>query len=317
VYKLAAGQTREAITNLDAQGRIVQIPNRLARYKAIAEAYLEHPTESLVVSPDNQSRTELNHFIHQALQRTGAVDTREHRVTVLVPRSDMTGADRQWVARYAVGDVIRYSRGSDALGIKSGTYARVTAVDVKANTLSVRLDTAKGIVFNTTRYDPKRLSGVTVYREAERAFAVGDRVQFTAPDKDLRVANRELGVVRRVHRDGAIDIEMDKGQTMGGGPTVTVPSDPRRHLDLGYAVTAYSGQGQTAGYTLVHADTKDRIAVSLWHERTTYVAWSRPRIDLRVFTDNKERLPQVLSREVNQEPALTREQTQEQIRRLA
>jgi hypothetical protein len=33
-------------------------------------------------------------------------------------------------------------------------------------------------------YDPRRLQEVTVYREAERAFATGDRVQFIAPHQD-------------------------------------------------------------------------------------------------------------------------------------
>jgi hypothetical protein len=42
-------------------------------------------------------------------------------------------------------------------------------------------------------YDARRLQGVSVYREAERSFAEGDRVQFTAPSKELHVANRELG----------------------------------------------------------------------------------------------------------------------------
>ena len=43
------------------------------------------------------------------------------------------------------------------------------------------------------RYDPRRLQGVTLYRETEREFSEGDRVQFTAPNRDQRVANRELG----------------------------------------------------------------------------------------------------------------------------
>ena len=44
-------------------------------------------------------------------------------------------------------------------------------------------------------YDPRRLRGVSVYREAERSFAEGDRVQYTAPSKDLHISNRELGTM--------------------------------------------------------------------------------------------------------------------------
>ncbi len=56
---------------------------------------------------------------------------------VLAPRSDMTGADRAWAARYEVGDVVHYVRGSKTLDIKGGSYARVVATDAKANLLTV------------------------------------------------------------------------------------------------------------------------------------------------------------------------------------
>lgn len=51
-------------------------------------------------------------------------------------------------------------------------------------------------------YDPKRLSGVSVYHEEERGISVGDRIQFTAPDKQLGVANRELGKIENIDTDG-------------------------------------------------------------------------------------------------------------------
>ena len=47
-------------------------------------------------------------------------------------------------------------------------------------------------------YDPRRLQGVTVYPDGERAFSEGDRVQFTAPDKALKIADRELGTIDSV-----------------------------------------------------------------------------------------------------------------------
>ena len=43
----------------------------------------------------------------------------------------MTGADRQWAGQYEVGNVVRYSRGSEALKIEAGEHARVSLVDPK------------------------------------------------------------------------------------------------------------------------------------------------------------------------------------------
>ena len=47
-------------------------------------------------------------------------------------------------------------------------------------------------------YDPRRLQGVTVYRDSERTFAQGDRVQLTAPYREQKLANRELGTIERI-----------------------------------------------------------------------------------------------------------------------
>jgi hypothetical protein len=76
------------------------------------------------------------------------------------------------------------SRGSKALGIEVGDYARVERVDAKSNQVIIRTD-ADGAL----SYDPRRLQGVTLYRETERAFAAGDR-QMTAPDRGRGVPKR-------------------------------------------------------------------------------------------------------------------------------
>ena len=42
-----------------------------------------------------------------------------------------------------------------------------------------------------------RLLGISAYRELEREFAIADRLSFTAPDRELSVANRDLGTIER------------------------------------------------------------------------------------------------------------------------
>ena len=55
---------------------------------------------------------------------------------------------------------------------------------------------------NLVTYDPKRLFEVTVYQPVERQFSTGDRIQFTAPQKQLGVANREKGTVEKIAQNG-------------------------------------------------------------------------------------------------------------------
>src|SRR5208283_2141381 len=155
VEQLAHGQVQEAIENLTRQGRVHEIPNREDRLAAIAKAYAGRPYATLVVSPDNRSRQEINERIHLELQSSGRVDEQEYRLTVLVPRQEMTGADRQWAAQYEPGDIVRYTRGSQAVGVKTGEYVHVNGVNRDQNLLTVERENSQHLT-----YDPHRLHGV-------------------------------------------------------------------------------------------------------------------------------------------------------------
>jgi conjugative relaxase-like TrwC/TraI family protein len=304
VEQLARGQVGEAIAGLERQGRIHEVPGHEDRIAAIAKEYAKSPDNTLVVSPDNRSRAEINQAIHAELQAKGVVGREEHRAQVLVPRQDLTGADRIWAARYNPGDVLRYSRGSKETGIGKGEYARVKSVDAPNNRLTVeRKDGTE------QSYDPRRQQGVSVYREQERAFSVGDRVQLTAPLPDLKLANRELGTVEGIGQDGRMSLKMD------GGREAELDSAKNPHLDHGYAVTSHSSQGQTADRVLIHADT-ELGAKDLLNNRMAYVAVSRGAYDAQIFTNDREKLGAALGHDVSHSsahvPEMKPEQKQEQ-----
>ena len=61
-------------------------------------------------------------------------------------------------------------------------------------------------------YDPRRQMGVTAYREQQKAFSAGDRIQFTAPNNDLKIANRELGTVEGIAPNGTMKLKLDSGR---------------------------------------------------------------------------------------------------------
>ena len=214
----------------------------------------------------------------------------KHKLRVLESRQEMTGADRQWAGQYEPGDVLRYSRGSKTQGIKPGEYARVTSVDPKENRLTIERE-----VGTLQTYDPRRLSGVSVHREAEREFSQGDRVQFTAPSCELHVANRDLGTVEHINPNGDLRIRKDSGQEV----RFNVRDPP--HLDYGYAVTSHSSQGQTADRVLIHVDTeKSELLVN---NRFAYVSVSRAQHDAHIYTNDGSKLSRSLSRESSQRTA--------------
>jgi conjugative relaxase-like TrwC/TraI family protein len=293
VEHLSRGQIRDAIQHLEDQGRVHEIPERDERLPAIAREYARYPQGTLVVSPDNQSRREINQIIHGLMQTAGQVDDHEHRMRVLVARQDLTGADRQWAQQYEPGDVVRYTIGSKVLAIQAGEYVQVDQVHAQDNRLTVTRHNGEQVT-----YDPRRLKGVTIYREADRAFARGDRVQFTAPYRERHVANRELGTIEQIDADGHLRLRLDSGRT------VAFTLDAHPHLDYGYAVTSHSSQGQTADRVLVHVDTELRGGAQLVNRRFAYVAVSRGRYDAQIYTNDRAQVGEALSRDVSHRSAI-------------
>jgi ATP-dependent exoDNAse (exonuclease V) alpha subunit len=126
-------------------------------------------------------------------------------------------------------------------------------------------------------------------REGEQAFAVNDRIQFTAsaPNRHQRQAGLFNGATGIIHaiEDARVTVALDAGK--GAAPRVvsfTVGAnadagefDAIRH---GYAGTIYKAQGRTLDQTyLLHSDN--------WRASTGYVALSRHREEVKLFAAEK------------------------------
>jgi ATP-dependent exoDNAse (exonuclease V) alpha subunit len=167
----------------------------------------------------------------------------------------------------------------------------VVAINPAANQLTVEKPNQK-----LATYDPRRLTGVSVYREIEREFSEGDRIQFTAPDKSLGVANRDLARIEAIHPDGQLFARLDNNRR------IEFNASEHRHFDHGYAVTSHSSQGLTTGRVLVHADTK--VHPDLLNFRFAYVSISRASHEAKIYTDDTAELGQRLSGEVSKSSAV-------------
>ena len=258
---------------------------------AIAKDFLSNPKGTLVISPANEERVAINSIIHRQLQEQGVVSQNDHELKVLATRQDMTGAERTFALAYVPGeDIIRYNKTSKLYAIKPGDYGEVLNANHSDNTITVRLKGGREITYN-----PERLSGVAVYKEAKRQFAEGDRIQFRAPFAEAKVKNSELGTITEI-ADGKLTV------ALAGKRVVTFNPERFPHLDHGYAVTSYSAQGKTMDRVLVNAETTETDL--LLNQRMAYVAVSRARFDARVYTDSAADLGAALNRPKDKEMAL-------------
>ncbi len=292
VEHLSKHETATGVQMLQQQGRVTEIVDQERRIEAIANSYASHPENTIIISPDNATRQQINQAVRKQLQTGGLLGAADYSMRVLTLRSDMTGADRAWAARYEPADVLHYTRGSKDIGIEAASYARVIMSDPQSNLLTVRKQNGEQVT-----YDPSRLRGISAYREIEREFAIGDRVMFTAPNRDLKVANRDLGTVEQID-EGAMKVRMDDGK----GTKVTFDPREMQHFDHGYAVTSHSSQGLTAQRVLVNMDTD--VHPDLINGRFAYVSVSRASHDVRIFTNDASSLAENLSRDVTKASAL-------------
>ena len=294
VEHLSNNETAVGVEMLSQQGRIREIVDPQERVAAIAKDYASHPENTLIVSPDNASRRAINQAVRQELQALGVVDSKDHSMRVLAPRNDMTGADREWAARYQPGDVLHYVRGSKEHGIEARSYAQVVTTNVPENLVTVKKADGQQVT-----YDPSRLRGVAAYREIQREFAIGDKIQFTAPSRDLQIANRDLGTIQHIGEDGKISVHMDGAKDR----FVRFDANSMRHLDHGYAVTSHSSQGHTSERVIVNMDTE--VHPELMSSRFAYVSVSRASHDAQIYTNDAASLVGKLSQDVSKSAAIS------------
>ena len=159
--------------------------------------------------PTTKSRMAINETIHYAMQDTYQMPYVEHQMRVLVARQEITGptASGPRSTNPAMSCATPRAARHSALHRESMRASRA----LTRNRITSR---SNGRTGQRLSYDPRRLQGVTLYREAERAFSEGDRVQFTAPDREQHVANRELGTIEKIDESGNLQVRLDSGRAV-------------------------------------------------------------------------------------------------------
>jgi ATP-dependent exoDNAse (exonuclease V) alpha subunit len=138
--------------------------------------------------------------------------------------------------------------------------------------------------------------GVSVYQESQREFSVGDRIQFTVPDKSLVVANRDMAAIEAIQPRWSL-VSPPRQQ-----PPDRIQRQRASSSRPRLRVTSHSSQGLTAERVLVHADTS--VHPDLLNSRFDYVSISRASHEATLFTDDLAKLEPQLGAEVSKTSAL-------------
>ena len=125
-----------------------------------------------------------------------------------------------------------------------------------------------------------------LYRPAQLALAVGDRVRITAggttKDGKHRLVNGSIVTVEGFTGRG--DIIINHGWVIDRG---------FGHLAHGYVVTSHASQGMTVDKVFVGMSSESFPAT---YQRTAYVALTRGKEQAQVFTDDRDELLKAMCR---------------------
>ena len=91
---------------------------------------------------------------------------------------------------------------------------------------------------------------------------------------------------------------------MDDGREISAAREWLRHIDHGYASTSHSSQGATVDRVIVNVDTTR--SAQLVNRKQFYVSISRARHAVSIYTDDRERLRQTVSRNREKSTALER-----------
>lgn len=231
----ARGHTGDALDKLYEQNRLHEIPDVSERYRRIADNFLcgsRAGETTLVVSPGNDERRELNQTIRNHLIAHGQVAAEQDAHSILVAR-DLTRAQKQYARNYREGDVVYFPTADKRQGIARGSYLSVESVNGKANLLAVRGPSGEQCELTPARWDASQ-----VYQPEDRALARGERIQFRIHDKHHHIANGEFATITAL-KDRAATLKFD------GGRELNLPLEQLRHIDYGYCSTSHASQGAT------------------------------------------------------------------------
>lgn len=241
---------------------------------AIAQDYIGRSDEArentLIVVHINRDRHAINQEIHSGLHQAGLVGEREVSLPVLQPVA---------VRAYA----LRQARGFEAhlgrIALLDNQYYTLTGVDNDNGT--VTLTDAENTPRVLSSFEASR-EDISLYEPTQLTISTGDKLRFSRTDNDRGYVANSLWQVKSIDGKAIILTDGQKEKTL---EPATVMAD--QHIDLAYALTAHGAQGASSRFVIALEGTGGGRKGMVSREGA-YVALSRTKEHVQVYTDDKE-----------------------------
>lgn len=289
VAEIAEKRIDNAFQKMEQKGKVHELTDDQDRQAAIIREFVSKKDyrNTLIVTPLNRDRNELNAEIRESLKQKGMLKGSEYSFLVLEPKA-IGSAERHFADSYSLGDIITTNRG--ITGVKIGTKGRVTGVDQYTHAITLRTFDGQDVTIDVARNG----QNVRAFREKVARFTQGDKVVFLNNDRTLGVQNGLAAEITRIDERGNVTVKKDTGKDVAWNIAHSY-----NYLDHGYVVTDYKSQGQTSREVIFHANTDRSTSFNSF-----YVATTRGKDNLHVYTNSINTLKEQVKKEARKTSSL-------------
>ncbi|AUT04683.1 mobilization protein (plasmid) [Nostoc sp. CENA543] len=266
---IAQNRIEEGFSRLDENG-CIEIVTPESKIQAIANDYItatpEQRARTLVLAGTNFERLAITQKIREQLKTEGSLGTAS-TITQLQAK-DLTSVQMCYTHNYELGELVMPTRNYKRRGLEKGQLYEVVGKDNDQLTLKA----SDGQYLHVdTGFDK------AVYQRQDIEIAEGDHLRWTKNDRQLGRRNGQEFIIKAIAGSKAQIEYLDSGRTE------FINLQQAQHLDYAIVSTTYSSQGKTADRVLMVAD-------HTIGQESFYVAVSRARYSLKLYTEDKDSL---------------------------
>ncbi|MDZ7965854.1 MAG: MobF family relaxase [Nostoc sp. DedSLP03] len=279
---IADGRIEAGFERLEANGSILSIDS-FSKIEQIANDYIvgtpEQRLKTLVLAGTNTERLALTQAIRSKLKGEGTLG--ETATITQLQTKNLTKVQMRFAHNFEIGDVVMPTRDYKRRGLSKGKLYEV----VGRTTDKLTLIGDNGQVMDVDTAFEK-----AVYHSHQIEIAVGDRLQWKKNDRQLGRRNGQEFTVTGIDLN-IVHIKYADERTE------RISLTQAQNLDYALVSTTYSSQGKTADRVLISAD----FTIG---QESFYVAASRARHELKIYTEDPTRLVKLAQQSKAKENAL-------------
>ena len=158
---------------MQGRNKVHEIADDSERREAIVKEFVSQKDygNTLVVTPFNKDRGELNRHIRVKLRDKGTLTQPDHTLAVKEPKV-ITPVERHFAQSYSPGDIVAVNKSFP--GLRLGDQGRVISIDTQSQGISIVTSHGKAATIDVSKHGHK----LGVYRPRLLSLTEGEKIVF-------------------------------------------------------------------------------------------------------------------------------------------